>query len=530
MSFPFPYSFRPHSGEPERLVTGAKGSEERTDTKQEAIGATTMTNCTTSGTKYSRSAKSAGRRIWKRSSKSIVTSEFTPTGTNSKQKQVPKAQQNTEHALERKTMLQEQRLKKQMLQREQCCAPGSMNDYAKLRKRQVEWRAEQLHSFELPLTTLAQEEDYENTFGLAQESGFKQGLPSSTILPEALMDNQNDVDYQNDIGLECHVENQESTPKVAEKKKHRGPTIMVKVHQRSYQECKGVTLNQKGQPIGPPSVVRELASFLGMIAEDPTLAPINIVDWKFIPTKEDIWSYVKEKYRIDELGKKHVLETINEDWRVYKSRLKNKHYKPYNSDEESQKHDDVHTMGPCCIASLRYELERKNPNQLLSDSLLYKESRKRNPTHAYKTDGCKTKENIDKMNDLQVQIEKGEKDDNVDPFFEVISTACKGRLILRRKGLKVSSKGKEKKGGYILDEEFYETMKVEWVEEVMPTLVSKILTELQEAYPHMNFKEKNFKSIPECSTQTNSLNDAENRNSPQDEHVDEEEDVEDEVN
>ncbi|KAL8167712.1 hypothetical protein V2J09_009211 [Rumex salicifolius] len=126
-----------------------------------------------------------------------------------------------------------------------------MNDYAKLRKRQEEWRAEQLHSVELPLTTLAQEEDHENTFGLAQESGFEQGLPSRTI------------------------------------------------------------------------------------AKDPTLAPVNIVDGKFMPTKEDIWRYVK-----------------------------------------------------------------------------------------------------DKMNDLQVQIEKVEKDDNVDPFFEVISKAHKGRRILQGKGLK----------------------------------------------------------------------------------------------
>lgn len=41
---------------------------------------------------------------------------------------------------------------------------------------------------------------------------------------------------------------------------------------------------------------------------------------------------------IDETGKKWVLRTVNDLWRVYKSRLKEKHFTPYETDEERLAH------------------------------------------------------------------------------------------------------------------------------------------------------------------------------------------------
>lgn len=81
---------------------------------------------------------------------------------------------------------------------------------------------------------------------------------------------------------------------VATRKKHRGPTLMVKVHRRQFEERPIIVLNAKGQPIGPSKhALAELAAFLGTLARDPHMTPLNILDWKCMPTKDSIWSYVK---------------------------------------------------------------------------------------------------------------------------------------------------------------------------------------------------------------------------------------------
>jgi len=75
-------------------------------------------------------------------------------------------------------------------------------------------------------------------------------------------------------------------------KKKRGNTVMQNVHGR--QERKLVVLNRYNQPIGPTNaIVTELGSFLGTLARNAMLCPLNIHNWKNMDTKIDLWDYTK---------------------------------------------------------------------------------------------------------------------------------------------------------------------------------------------------------------------------------------------
>ena len=69
---------------------------------------------------------------------------------------------------------------------------------------------------------------------------------------------------------------------------------MVKVHARPREERPYLILNMYGQPIGPTDeVVDEFTQFLGTIARNSELAPLNYVEWPSLPTHNKIWDYVQ---------------------------------------------------------------------------------------------------------------------------------------------------------------------------------------------------------------------------------------------
>ncbi|XP_060182249.1 uncharacterized protein LOC132611909 [Lycium barbarum] len=80
-------------------------------------------------------------------------------------------------------------------------------------------------------------------------------------------------------------------------------------------------------------VIIEFGSFLGTLARTATLCPFDILDWRKIDTKDDLWTYTKEKYDIPEAGKKWTLKAIHAAWRRHKSDLKKLGYKPKVTDE-----------------------------------------------------------------------------------------------------------------------------------------------------------------------------------------------------
>ncbi|XP_009798062.1 uncharacterized protein LOC107805346 [Nicotiana tabacum] len=118
----------------------------------------------------------------------------------------------------------------------------------------------------------------------------------------------------------------------ATQKRKRGRTQMRSVHGRKVRKM--ITLNNVIQPIGPTKkYVREFGSFLGILARTTTLCPLNILDWRKMDTKDDLWTYTKSKYNIPDAAKTWTLYSIGNAWRRHKSQLKKDHYDAYQNDD-----------------------------------------------------------------------------------------------------------------------------------------------------------------------------------------------------
>lgn len=86
-------------------------------------------------------------------------------------------------------------------------------------------------------------------------------------------------------------EEQASDPST-QKKRRRGTTQMQSVHGRA--ECKLILLNNENQPVGPTKdVVTELNSFLGTLGRNAALCALNILNWRYMDTKDDLWTYTQ---------------------------------------------------------------------------------------------------------------------------------------------------------------------------------------------------------------------------------------------
>ena len=65
------------------------------------------------------------------------------------------------------------------------------------------------------------------------------------------------------------------------------------VHTWAFEERKPIILNAANQPIGPnDKTMNEFSSFLGTLARNGTLAPLDQVNWRKMPTKDALWDYV----------------------------------------------------------------------------------------------------------------------------------------------------------------------------------------------------------------------------------------------
>ena len=52
--------------------------------------------------------------------------------------------------------------------------------------------------------------------------------------------------------------------------------------------------NSQNRPVGPTDdVVIELSSFLGTLSRNATLCPFDILYWRSMDTKKDLWDYTK---------------------------------------------------------------------------------------------------------------------------------------------------------------------------------------------------------------------------------------------
>ncbi|GFQ02749.1 hypothetical protein PHJA_002418800 [Phtheirospermum japonicum] len=134
------------------------------------------------------------------------------------------------------------------------------------------------------------------------------------------------------------------------------------VHGWTLNDRKPILLNGNGQPIGPYNVtLRQFTRFYGSIARDPDLAPLNFLDWRHVPNKDNIWDYVKKKFIIPEKGEYYVLSSIGALW------LPDAHFKEL--------------LGYWDLEEVKEKAENKPP----SDVVMYKETHKRIEGRKYKT-------------------------------------------------------------------------------------------------------------------------------------------------
>ncbi|KAL7238002.1 hypothetical protein ACSBR2_004160 [Camellia fascicularis] len=112
----------------------------------------------------------------------------------------------------------------------------------------------------------------------------------------------------------------------------RGPTRCLDVW--NMEGKISVSVNELGQPIGLEAP--KLTNFLGTIARNGHMAPLNYVDWRALPDeiKEKMWQQVQSKFEIDPKSKSWVLKSIGKKWKDWKAELKANRYNTHKTDEE----------------------------------------------------------------------------------------------------------------------------------------------------------------------------------------------------
>ncbi|XP_057494441.1 uncharacterized protein LOC130779700 isoform X2 [Actinidia eriantha] len=94
-----------------------------------------------------------------------------------------------------------------------------------------------------------------------------------------------------------------------------------------------IETDEVGQPIGLEAP--KLINFLGTIARDGHLSPLNYVHWRAVPdeNKEKMWQKVQSKFEIGPTSESWVLKSIGNKWKNWKANLKAYHYTPHKTDE-----------------------------------------------------------------------------------------------------------------------------------------------------------------------------------------------------
>ncbi|MFQ6641293.1 hypothetical protein Gotur_014958, partial [Gossypium turneri] len=87
-----------------------------------------------------------------------------------------------------------------------------------------------------------------------------------------------------------------------------------------------VSRNNLGQPVGPEA--RLLAGYLGIIARNANILPINYESWHQMPdsNKNEALDNIKEKFAL-EVSDNYVKKALGKRWRDHKSTLKKKYFK-----------------------------------------------------------------------------------------------------------------------------------------------------------------------------------------------------------
>ncbi|KAL3814528.1 hypothetical protein ACJIZ3_015796 [Penstemon smallii] len=164
--------------------------------------------------------------------------------------------------------------------------------------------------------------------GLMQNQKNSPSMMNIQILPdEDIFQNQTGYPHSQPSPL-CPDNNTKSKKKCG----GRGPT-------RGYNLLRDdkpipVVTDEQGNPVGPES--RKLITYLGVLARNGNLAPLNYLDWRAVPleNKEIMWQKVQSRFVIDPMCRNWVMRSLSKKWKAFKGTLKNAHYHPHETDEE----------------------------------------------------------------------------------------------------------------------------------------------------------------------------------------------------
>ncbi|XP_044463248.1 uncharacterized protein LOC123194152 [Mangifera indica] len=189
------------------------------------------------------------------------------------------------------------------------------------------------------------------------------------------------------------------------KKNTRGLTLMKEIQLRKFEDRKPIMLNAHNQPIGPDEeTLTKFRNFLGTVARNQQLAPLNHTNWSKMPSKDQIREY--RIYILPIASKKWVMNAIRDAWRTHKCRVKKAYFKKYATDEERMKNR------PPGISELIFKefLQYWNDKDVQKIANINIENRKKQ--HDMHTTGPKSFASIDhnlaRIKELQSRGESGE--------------------------------------------------------------------------------------------------------------------------
>ncbi|PPS05848.1 hypothetical protein GOBAR_AA14780 [Gossypium barbadense] len=157
-----------------------------------------------------------------------------------------------------------------------------------------------------------------NTTNSEEVSTEQQTVVGSSSVPETL-----------DESVEVQTENGGT-------RRGRGRTLLTDLYNLNSVERVKVTRNSHGQPVGQEA--RVLAGYLGIIARNANMLPINYESWHNMPNsnKNQALSNIKDRFAL-EVSDAYIKKALGKKWRDNKSILKKEYFKkPISLEEKLQ--------------------------------------------------------------------------------------------------------------------------------------------------------------------------------------------------
>ncbi|PPS11217.1 hypothetical protein GOBAR_AA09424 [Gossypium barbadense] len=148
----------------------------------------------------------------------------------------------------------------------------------------------------------------QNTTNSEEVSTEQQIVVGSSSVPETL-----------DESVEFQIENGGT-------RRGRGRTLLTDLYNLNSVERVKVTRNSHGQPVGQEA--RLLAGYLGIIARNANMLPINYEPWHNMPdsNKNQALSNIKDRFAL-EVSDAYIKKALGKKWRDNKSILKKEYFK-----------------------------------------------------------------------------------------------------------------------------------------------------------------------------------------------------------